>query len=252
MFSGGPIDSSSSFRKDGEGEVTFNSPVAFAGTASVVAGAVWVNSTFSTSGMPFRGMSGGGYSVGGNGTITGGMTTGRATILPGGKAKLGTFAIDSIEFRHNSASLTFDVSAAGSDRLLITNPDGLTLDKTLFLVKDLGDAGPGTYPLLEYAGAPLANADWVVLGTPAVAGCRASIVNNPANRSIDVVLTPGSRWKTDADGFWQSSSNWTAGVPNAPGCPRHLGLSSLRLARFARLPMSASARFDSTVHHRIR
>jgi autotransporter-associated beta strand protein len=220
-FQGGPI-TAGGLRKLGEGEVTFNQPVYLSGEGEFLNGTLWANSTFSSATTRV-----GHSAIGGTGTISGELRVIYSTLLPGNRNGIGTLAVERLGFREFNSAISFDLSSAGADRLLITGRDGIALiDDTRFIrviLNDLGGATAGTYPLIQHNGNAIPDGEWLKVATPAVAGCAATLVNNPANSSIDLLLTPGSQWARDGDGSWLTSVNWSAAVPKTAGVPAVFG-----------------------------
>jgi hypothetical protein len=88
----------------------------------------------------------------------------------------------------------------------------------------MGDLPAGSYPLIHYTGQPLASIDLLQLQTLGIGGWDAKLVNNQADRTVDVLLAPGSTWnRRSGDSFWGWSSSWTNGVPNGVGFPVTFG-----------------------------
>src|SRR5205823_1234187 len=96
-----------------------------------------------------------------------------------------------------------------------------------FNLADLGGTTTGTYTLLDYAGSPLADLSNFTIGTT-IPGFTATLVNDTANTSVDLQLSPGgptnASWAVDADGNWSVGGNWAgSNAPNAAGAVATFG-----------------------------
>jgi autotransporter-associated beta strand protein len=255
-FSGGPINSTGLFIKRGNGAVTFDNPVSAAGTIVIGSGVVRFNNLVSTSTLTALTDDASGRwpaTLSGTGTINAPLHAGTfSNTAPGAADQLGTLTVQSIFFQLYS-SVSFRFGALGSDRLVVTQANGVTFrDPNLPVtcsLSELDNASQGTYVVLDYAGSSLP-ATRFKLVTPTVGPFVASLVNNTSNTSIDVRLDPGPAWQRDSDGDWFSSPNWANGIPNAPGAVATFGpvISSPRTVSIASGGSDAgSIRFNSPV-----
>jgi hypothetical protein len=215
VFTGGRVDGSGNLRLRTLGSVTFNGPVSVAGEASFLAESVWINDTFDASSVSVDNCK----VLGGTGTITGGLTGG-TTIVPGGFGSIGSLTVDSMSFGHG----VFELDAANSDRLVITQPGGLSSEHGAWCsLKRLSNVSAGTYTLINYSGPTPANLERLTVEPAGIGGFAASLVNNSANHSIDLVLDSGPHWQLDSNGTWSDASAWSTVVPRGTGMPVTLG-----------------------------
>jgi hypothetical protein len=239
-FSGGRITSNGRLRKEGNGSVTFNTPVTLAGNAEFYNGSVWINSDFRAAGTAFfQGASlwinseltaGSTWfasgSLGGNGTITGGVRLELGmTIVPGAAGVVGTLSVGRITSLPSSSLVwSMDVTSAGADRINVTGPNGIAtaLGGTLKLNR-IGNLAAGTFTLIDYAGDPLPDLGRLRLAEPAISGLAARLVHNTTNRSIDLVLSTGPQWNIDADGSWSNAACWSESVSDGVWIPVTFG-----------------------------
>jgi fibronectin-binding autotransporter adhesin len=224
VFTGGPINSSGRIRKIRPGSVTFNSPATFAGTALFGNGSeIRINSTF-TSARLTVGMA----TLTGNGTIIGGLNiSGNHVIAPGGFDSIGTLSTNRLSIS-GVGSILFDISASATDRFNVTSADGLVIPSntpTDIYLSRMGDLPAGSYPLIHYTGQPLSSIDRLQLQTRGIGGWDAKLVNNQADRTVDVLLARGSTWKGNGGGRWERDYYWSNGVPDEIGFPVTFGPS---------------------------
>ncbi|HWP39847.1 MAG TPA: autotransporter-associated beta strand repeat-containing protein, partial [Tepidisphaeraceae bacterium] len=202
------------------GTLTLSGNNTYSGTTQVQAGgALFVNGTH---------VGGGAYTVsgtlGGSGFITAGVTAAAgSTLAPG--ASVGVLSVASLSI--DSTTLNFEFDSSGGDGIVISNDTFSVAGSNTINISDLGGALAGTYPLIDYGGAPLANLGAFSLNG-SVGGFTASLVNNTAGTSIDLSLVGGSgpvhaMWAVDADGVWGNNSNWSPAAPDGQDYQAYFG-----------------------------
>jgi hypothetical protein len=216
-ISGGPIHVAERIEKRGAGAVVFNSPVETSSALYFDRGTVEINDTFSSAGLTTTNLT-----LSGSGTITGQLKPRDSTIIaPGPASGLGTLTVDRI-VSNFSTKFQFKVGPTGSDRLVVTQPDGFLVNSgSRILFNQIGDLAPGTYTLIDYAGAPVVTMPGQSKFT--VGPFVASLLNNTTNTSIDVQLIAMTSWRTDGGGSWSSAGNWDGAMPNSKEAAANFG-----------------------------
>ncbi|HEX3600077.1 MAG TPA: autotransporter-associated beta strand repeat-containing protein [Lacipirellulaceae bacterium] len=127
--------------------------------------------------------------LGGSGVISGAVAVNSGGHIAPGDG-LGTFRVGTLTLATGS---NFDVeldTIAGvgkSDLLNVTNSNGLTINGGTLNIANLGTISPGTYTLIDYAGALGGSVSNIALGSVPV-GFTFNLTNNAANTSIDLTV----------------------------------------------------------------
>jgi autotransporter-associated beta strand protein len=122
----------------------------------------------------------------------------------------GTFSATSLSLAGNSAlTINYDL-LLGSPAVALAIGGGISASGLTVINVNGYDFTVGQFPLITYTGTPLANLNNFALGTLPV-GVAASLVNNPANNSIDLMVTSvtSSSWipLSNSDALGTSSFN---------------------------------------------
>jgi autotransporter-associated beta strand protein len=185
---GGSISGTGTVTKQAAGKLMLTGSSTYTGATNVIAGTlIAANTTGSATGSGPVNVSSG-ATLAGNGFIQGTVTLNAgAHLAPGASA--GMLSVSSLALAANSV-LDFELGLpASSDRTIISTPGGLNLTGGIVNVTALAGFGVGQYPLLDYAGSFTGAATNLSIGS-APGGFGYAFVNNPANTSIDLVVTP--------------------------------------------------------------
>jgi len=159
----------------------------------------------------------------GNGSIAGNVYINSGALLAPGAAGVGNLTIGSLSLAANT-TLTFNfASGLSNTQVIITNPNGLTLNGSNVNLFNAADGSTwatlGNYTLFDVSGS--------VGGT----GLAALSVNNPQpglaytftdnGTAVQVDLAniaPTNNWSANGNGTWGNSANWSAlAVPDGAG-----------------------------------
>jgi autotransporter-associated beta strand protein len=187
----GAISGTGSFTKRGAGTLTFDSAHSYGGGTNVNGGKLLVNNTSGSgtgTGSVTVNSTG---TLGGTGTISGAVTiNNNGHIAPG--ASIESLGVGSLTLGVGSI-LDFELDTVSgddvSDLVIVGNTNGLTINGGTLNLTDAGSMTGGTYTLINYAGTLGGSLSNITLGTTP-AGFTYSLVNNMANTTIDLVVTP--------------------------------------------------------------
>jgi autotransporter-associated beta strand protein len=137
----------------------------------------------------------------------------------------GTFYAANVNLAGNSAlNVNYDLVSGTPATALMASGNLTAAGLTVFNVTGYGFTAGQQFPLVTYTGAPLANLNNFSLGVLPI-GVAASLSNNVANNSIDLVITTAglANWipLVNSDGFGSSSfnsaGNWLDGTAPSAG-----------------------------------
>lgn len=223
------VASGGALTKIGAGTLTLGRDNTYSGGTTVNEGTLAVtNTTGSGTGTGAVTLNAGGF-LGGTGTVTGPVTVKTGGGVAPGMGQ-GTLTVGSITFAPDSL-LNFEITdSSAGDRLVVTNPGGLTInggDVNLFVPgSTTAFTANGVYNLIGYSG---------TIGGTGVSAL--SVLNSVAGKSYAfgenagfvtlAVTTVGSTpsfWNIDADGNWPVGGNWApGGAPNSAGASANFG-----------------------------
>ena len=137
--------------------------------------------------------------------------------------QIGTLTVPALSLG-TSGGVDFEFSGATSDVINITNPGGLTLGTATPL--NLFEAGTtlpfttnGNYTLFDYNTSFTGSLFGAFTIANSQAGKFYSVTNDAGTTSLrlNIADSINTVWNVDGGGSWSVATNWTAGVPNAPG-----------------------------------
>jgi fibronectin-binding autotransporter adhesin len=175
-------------------------------------GAVAVNSGGTLSGVPTA------VGFANPGTISGAVTVnsgGAVTARSGGTFTFGGLTLNS------GSSSNFQIGAPTNTSIInLTGINNLSLaGSSTVNIGNAGGLAAGTYHLFDYSGTFSGSFSNLSVGSTPGGGFDYTLVNNTANTSIDLLITPTDKqWAPDTAGNWSLNSNWTNNLaPNAVG-----------------------------------
>ena len=210
--SGGALTPTLSLVKNGPAALTLAGPGTFTGTTTISTGKLYLNNYFTGGGAVTVAS---GATLGGSGTVTSAVTVNSGGALEAGNGSgAGTLTLNSLTL---SGSATFTVTRNSTPASInISASNGLVANGGANSVTiNVAGAPPavGQYSLVTYAGT-LGGTGFSAfkLGT-LPARVSASLVNNTANHSIDLLVSPMERWSGALSSEWSTNSlaapqNW--------------------------------------------
>lgn len=201
---GGTISGTGSFTKEAAGKLILTGSNSYGGGTTVSAGTlVAANTSGSATGTGPVTVAAG-AALAGTGTIAGAVTINSGGHLAPGTSP-GNLTVGSLSLVSGSV-LDYELGAAGAgDRTTITSSGGLSLAGGTVNVTALAGFGVGQYPLLDYTDSFTGSATNLTVGS-APSGYMYSVVNNPTNTSIDLLVAV-------PEPCWLSFVLWFAGLP---------------------------------------
>jgi autotransporter-associated beta strand protein len=184
-------DNSGGLTKLGLGTLTLSGANSYTGPNLVSAGTLVVDTTSAASGS---------YTVSDGASLSLGVKSANAELNMASLTLAGSTA----------ATLNVDLGSFGNPTLAPLNAAGaLTVNGTITINLTDGTPQLGQFPLIKYGS--MSGSGSFVLGSLPI-GCTASISNNVANSSIDLVFTTvnAPRWEGQAGGNWDIglTTNW--------------------------------------------
>jgi autotransporter-associated beta strand protein len=135
----------------------------------------------------------------GSGIISGLVTLNQfGELRPTGNTTLtldnsGTFTLNGGLTLNSGSLLTYNLLTAGNDLTVVGGVNGLNIAGPVTLNLSVPAmttfSGPGTYPILDYDTSFVGSVSDITLGTTPDPTLTYALVNNPANTSIDLVVT---------------------------------------------------------------
>lgn len=205
----------------GSGTLNLTAANTFQGASTINGGVLKANNaTGSALGSGSATVNSGG-TLSGTGSISGHVTVASSGVLAPGNS-VGTLTTGSLTLSAG-ASLVWEFNATpASDLVVVSGANGLTINGGAVTLYSEGTTSPfstnGTYNLLQYAGA---------IGGTGVSAL--SVANQQAGKTYTFgtsgsfvtlsIATSGlvTSWSVDANGFWTTPANWSAGEPIAAG-----------------------------------
>ncbi|MBU6222474.1 MAG: autotransporter-associated beta strand repeat-containing protein [Planctomycetes bacterium] len=205
----------------GTGTLNLTAANSFLGASTINGGVLRANNaTGSALGSGSATVNSGG-TLSGTGSISGLVTIASGGVLAPGNS-VGTLTTGSLTLSAG-ASLVWEFNATpASDLVVVSGANGLTINGGAITLYNENTTNPfstnGTYNLLQYSGA---------LGGTGVSAL--SVANQQAGKTYTFgtsgsfvtlsITTTGlvTSWNVDANGFWTTAGNWSAGAPNAAG-----------------------------------
>ncbi len=215
--------------KTGAGILTLTAASTYGGGTTINGGTLRVTNTggSGTGTGPVSVLSGG--ALGGTGFITGAVTVSTGGSLAPG-AGVGTVNLGTLTLQPGSL-LNYEITSASSlDSTVVTTADGLTINGGAFNLYVPGGtttySANGVYNLIGYTGNIGGTGTTALSVGNAVPG-KSYIFDTNGGFVRLTVATSGSTpnfWNIDADGAWETGSNWTLGsAPNAVGASANFG-----------------------------
>ena len=206
------------FTKVGTGRLTLAAGGTYAGATTVAAGELRVNGPLSSPTLSVAANT----LLSGTGTLSGAVTLDNSATLAPGNAAVGSFTLGSLTTSGGSSLIWEFNTSPANDLVVVTSPDGLTINGGTFSFFSEGTATPfgtlGTYNLIQYSGAVQGSG----IGSLAVANPAAGKSYTFGESGGFVTLTIASsgllaQWNVDAAGTWTTAANWTPSEPNGAG-----------------------------------
>ena len=209
---GGSSTPTLSLIKNGSAALTLSGPGTFTGTATISVGKLYLNNSFTGGGIVTVASS---ATLGGSGSVSSVVTVNSGGIIEAGSGSgSGTLNLNSLTL---SGIATLNLALNSTPATLnVTVNNGLVANGGANSVTiNVGGSAfaMGQYPLITYAGS-LGGSGFVAykLGT-LPARVSASLVNNTANHSIDLLVSPMGRWSGALGSEWSTNTlaspkNW--------------------------------------------
>jgi autotransporter-associated beta strand protein len=188
----GRVSGSGGLTKTGLGSFTL-APLSggntYSGTTTVNAGTLLVNNTTGSGTGTGPVVVNSGATLGGTGTISGAVTVnGGGHIAPGSSVE--SLDVGSLALAAGSI-LDFELDTVSgvdtSDQIIVTTPNGLTINGGTLNLTDAGGMTAGIYTLLDYSGTLNGDVNNIAFGA-APAGFLYGLANNTANTTIELVV----------------------------------------------------------------
>lgn len=206
--------------KSGSGTLSLTGSSSYSGVTSVTGGGLKVNnSTGSATGT-------GAVTIGSNATLSGsGVISGAVTVNTGGKIaagnSVGNLTLGSLTLDAGSV-LDYEFNGSANDLVSVTSSNGLTINGGGLNLFSENTSTPwtntGTYQIFTYNGA----IGGIGAGALSVLNQQAGYSYSFGSGSGLVTLTISSSgvisdWNTASGGSWNTSGNWSGGVPDQAG-----------------------------------
>lgn len=184
---GGVISGSGSVYKVAAGKLTLTGASTYAGNTNVNVGTLIAGNTSGSATGTGTVNVASGAGLGGNGTITGTVTiNGGGHLTPG--TSIGTLTVGALTLASNS-NLDYELGTpTASDKTIITNAAGLTINGGIVSVTAATGFGAGEYPLLAYNSTFAGSIANLSIGS-VPNGFTYTFVNNTTAHSIDLLVT---------------------------------------------------------------
>jgi autotransporter-associated beta strand protein len=208
--------SSGGLQKIGAGTLTLNGASNYGGATIVNGGRLNVNGNVAGSVSVSNGST-----LGGTGAI-GGLTTiaSGATLSPG--TSVGTLTTGGLTLDAGSLLNVEFASPSSYDKVVVTGSGGLTINGGGVSLFNDGTTDPyatsGSYQLIQFAGG-IQGTGTSVLSVLNPAPGKSYAFNVLGNNVVLSISNTGvaAQWNVDANGSWNTASNWVGGVPNGSG-----------------------------------
>ena len=206
------------FTKVGSGRLTLAAGGSYAGATTVAGGELRVNGPLSSPSVSVAANT----LLSGTGTLSGAVTLDNAATLAPGNGGVGSLTLGSLTTSGGSSLIWEFNTSPANDRVVVTSPNGLTINGGTFSFFSEGTATPfgtlGTYNLIQYSGAVQGSG----VGSLGVANPAAGKSYTFGESGGFVTLTIASsglltQWNVDAAGTWTTAANWTPSEPNGAG-----------------------------------
>ncbi len=218
-----PLDDSgtgaTSLVKSGPGTWALSAASSFTGGTTVTGGLLRLNNTTGSGLGTGAVLVSPGGSLGGLGSVSGGVTVNTDGRLSPGDNGVGTLTVGNLSI---SPGAIFDYEFAlnsGNDLVAVTLPGGLTLNGAGFNLFAAGSTtrftNPGTYNLLQYNGALGGTGTGGLSVLNPQSGLNYAFGSNAGFVTLTISTNATlSNWTGPTGGSWNSAGNWSSGIPN--------------------------------------
>jgi autotransporter-associated beta strand protein len=153
----------------------------------------------------------------GTGTIAGTTTMSAGSTLDVAGAGVGTLTVGGLNLASGSL-LTLDASGSANDKIVVTQPSGVSLSGVAITLRGGWLNTAGTYTIIEGSGTVGGTGLSALSVVNPAAGYSYDFANNAGVISLTTTLSGLiSQWTSTGGGTWGTGSNWGAAVPSAQG-----------------------------------